>query len=87
MGFNGDSMGFHGIGDGITLWKTFTVCKLENGPVEIVDLPSYFSHGGSFQFVMWSRLPGRVYGGFQSIMGDLQARWMVTISWKSNFHG
>ena len=39
------------------------------------------------QFVMWSRLPGRVYGGFQSIMGDLQARWMVTISWKSNFHG
>ena len=23
----------------VTLWETFTVCELENGPVEIVDLP------------------------------------------------
>ena len=35
-----------------------TNIAMENDPVEIVDLP--IEHGGSSQFVMWSRLPGRV---------------------------
>jgi len=45
-----------------TLW----LCQnsyWSHGPVEIEDLP--IEHGGSFQFVFWDCLPGRVYhGGF-----------------------
>ena len=58
MGFNGDSMGFNGIGDGMPSGNLLQFA-IENGPVEIVDLPSYFSHGGSFHsYVVTFTRPG-----------------------------
>ena len=45
MGFNGDSMGFNGIGDGMPSGNLLQFA-IENGPVEIVDLP--IINGGSF---------------------------------------
>ena len=39
--FNGDSMGFNGIGDGMPSGNLLQFA-IENGPVKIVDLPSYF---------------------------------------------
>ena len=38
MGFNGDSMGFNGIGDGMPSGNLLQFA-IENGPVEIVELP------------------------------------------------
>ena len=33
---------------------------IDNGPVEILFIFPFISHGGSFHFVMLARLPGRV---------------------------
>ena len=53
-----------------SLVSTFTVCELENGPVEIVDLP--INSMVIFPSVFCKRLPGRVsprFPFFHSIDG------------------
>ena len=49
MGFNGDSMGFNGIGDGMPSGNLLQFA-IENGPVEIVDIR--IKHGVFPSFVV-----------------------------------
>ena len=45
---------------GFTLWLCLTVCELENGPVEIVDLP--INSMVDFSSALCKRLPEGIWG-------------------------